>query len=347
MVEVYECDAPRIVIGGDRSPQSGLAAEAGSEVALKTHPDIITAGDFSDIVIRQRGGSVWDMVSLADGSTVEFLPDPDAPGTTMLRGRFRAGTWDQGHLRGSCTFKVETMRADPSDPLRPPATVTEEMFARIYVYLEDDFDSVRDSNKMPIGWNLAMGYWDDANKGYWQMITGGGVRGTGRKFFAPAKTFGATQPEDRWAYSGHEIRMEAGKASASGNPYSDLRPVQSYVYHLDQVTAYGDMFRLGSVCIRKGRWFCMEQQIKMNSLTGAADSLGNREGVADGVLRTWVDGVLASELTNLRWRRHPQMGVQGPLVQWYYGGKQPSEVEMHFRMNHFACARRYIGPRVA
>jgi hypothetical protein len=64
-------------------------------------------------------------------------------------------------------------------------------------------------------------------------------------------------------------------------------------------------------------------------------------------LRSWLDGVLISEVKGLRWRRHPEMGIQGPWINWYYGGKQPTERTMHFRMNHLAVARRYIGPRVA
>ena len=89
----------------------------------------------------------------------------------------------------------------------------------------------------------------------------------------------------------------------------------------------------------------IEQQIKMNSIVGPFDYIGNGQAVPDGVLRTWIDGVLVDEHTALRWRRHPEMGVQGPLVNWFYGGKQPSEVNMHYRMNHFVVARQYIGPR--
>jgi hypothetical protein len=55
---------------------------------------------------------------------------------------------------------------------------------------------------------------------------------------------------------------------------------------------------------------------------------------------------MCGEVTNLRWRRHREMGVQGPWVNWFYGGKLPTEVPMHYRMNHVVVARKYIGPRV-
>jgi hypothetical protein len=348
-IEVYECDAPRVVVGAAEGPRVGIAMQAGSELALKAHPAVLRAGDFSDIVPTNQGGTVFDSVAFEAGADgvprVVQMPDPDFPGSTMLRGRFEAGAWDEGAKRSSCSFQTEHMRADESDPRRPPAVIEEEMFARLYIFLEDDWNSVRDANKLAIGWDLRMGWWNPAQRGYWQSVTGnGGAPGDGRRRVVGARSPGLSSSE-QYEYWGHSIRMEAGRGSTTGNPYGALRPLQSYVYNLDQPTAYGSMFRLGSACIRKGQWFCLEQQIKMNSIVGPLDAQGNGEAVADGVMRTWVDGVLASEITNLRWRRHPQMGIQGPWINWFYGGKQPSEVEMHYRMNHFAVARQYIGPR--
>jgi hypothetical protein len=265
----------------------------------------------------------------------------------MFRGSFLPSPTDAGIARGSFTGTVGTMRANYSDPLRPPSVVTEELFCRLYIYLENDWNSLRDANKMAIGWDLRMGWWNDANRGYWQSTTGnGGAPGTGLKLFAPALKNGGSQRSDRWEYQGHSIRMEARKGVADGNPYSDLRPLESYVYNLDQPGAYGQIVRLGRGVIGKGRWHCIEQQIRMNSVVGPFDGLGNGQAVADGVLRTWIDGVKCSEVTNLRWRRHPEMGVEGPWVNWFYGGKLPTEVPMHYRMNHFVVARKYIGPRV-
>lgn len=345
-IDVYELDPPTVTLGGgSTAPRMGLAAEAGSETALKSHPAVLRAGDFSNLT----RGAVFDSASLHQRTDHEQLPDPDAPGSTMYRGEFVAAAWNDGFARGSSTFATEHMPGSMADPLHPPLAVENEMFCRLYFFLEDDWNSTRDSNKMAIGWDLRMGWWNTASRpGYWQSTTGnGGARGTGLKLFAPKGRNGASQSYDCWEYQGHSIRMEAGRASSTGNPYGNLRPVQSYVYHLDQPTDYGDMLRLGSVCIGKGRWYCIEQQIRMNSIVGPFDALGNGQAVADGVLRTWIDGVMVDEHTALRWRRHPEMGIQGPLINWFYGGKQPSEVNMHYRMNHFAVARRYIGPRVA
>lgn len=337
-LELYECDPPPFQLAGAATPQvMGLAAQVG-ELGLRTHPDVIRAGDFSNL----ERGALFDGVQLSEHSANQQLPDPDAPGSVMFRGSFTPAG------RGSFSGTVQTMRANLSDPLRPPAVVETEMFCRLYVLLEDDWRSTLDANKMAIGWDLRMGWWNDAQGGYWQHTTGnGGARGTGLKVFIPARTRGGSQREDRWEYQGHSIRMEAGLGTDDGNPYEALRPLESYVYHLDQPTAYGQVFRLGGAVLQRGRWHCLEQQVRINSITGPFDGLGNGQAVPDGLLRTWVDGVLVSDVTGLRWRRHAEMGIEGPWINWFYGGKQATERTMHYRMNHLVVARRYIGPRRA
>jgi hypothetical protein len=340
-IRIFECNPPRFVLGTlAGGVRQGLAAEVG-EAQLKSHPDVIRASDFSNM---NKG----DKAAVLDGWTMnqhcefEQLPDPDAPGTVMLRGSF--SPMDRSSFDGT----IQTMRADYKDPLRPPAVVETVMHCRLYIFLEDDWRSTRDANKMAIGWDLRMGWWNDAGIGYWASTTGnGGAPGTGLKVFAPAGKNGGSQFYDRWEYQGHSIRMEAGVGVADGNPYESLRPLQSYVYHLDQPTTYGQVFRLGRAVIQRGRWICLEQRLKINSVEGPFDSLGNGVAVPDGEFITWVDGVLVSEVKGLRWRRHREMGIEGPWINWYYGGKQATERTMHYRMNHLVVARQYIGPRMA
>jgi hypothetical protein len=141
--------------------------------------------------------------------------------------------------------------------------------------------------------------------------------------------------------------MEAGRAPQNpDDPYQHLRPVTSYVYHLDQFDYNGTVERWGNAVIERGRWHCIEQQLRLNSITGPFDDVGNGEAVADGLLRTWVDGVLVGERTGMRWRRHPEISIEGPWINWFFGGKQAANREMHYRMRDFVVARRYIGPRV-
>ena len=104
--------------------------------------------------------------------------------------------------------------------------------------------------------------------------------------------------------------------------------------------------RLGPAVVGKGRWHCIEQRIRINSVQGPFDELGNGTPVPDGELDTWLDGVLVSQRRGLQWRCHPEMGIRGPWINWYYGGREVPDSTMHYRMNHFVLATEYIGPRV-
>jgi hypothetical protein len=83
----------------------------------------------------------------------------------------------------------------------------------------------------------------------------------------------------------------------------------------------------------------------MNSITGPFDEIGNGVALKDGKYTVWVDGTDAYERSNFRWRRHPEMGVQGFWLNWYHGGTAPAPRDMHFRMDAVVIARAYIGPR--
>jgi hypothetical protein len=40
------------------------------------------------------------------------------------------------------------------------------------------------------------------------------------------------------------------------------------------------------------------------------------------------------------------MGICQVNANWYMGGRAAMPDTMHFRLNHFVLAKRYIGPRV-
>jgi hypothetical protein len=342
-VKVFEVDAPEFVVGAGgklAAPHQGLAKDG--EAALRNHPDVLRTGDFSDM----RRGVLFDEIILDSRSPYEQLPDPDAPGTVMLRGKFTAG------VHHSFSGVTQVLRADTSDPLRPgaPDPSLEELYCRLYFMLEEDWSSTVDGTKMALGWDLRMGWWNDFNGGYWYSTAGnGGRRGTGKKSFAPKGTFGPIQSADRWSYEGHSIRAgtQCQPPASDGNPYTNARPLQDYMYSLDQPTDFGELLTIGSTLLVKGRWHCLEQRIRINSVdTTVTDELGNGTANPDGELDTWLDGVLVHERRGLAWRCHPEMGIRGPWLDWYFGGRAVPEVDMHYRMNHFVLARQYIGPRV-
>jgi hypothetical protein len=334
-VKVFEIDAPRFELGaGEQAPRMGLAAMG--EAALKTHPSVLRAGDFSNLT----RGALFDEVMTDVRNPCAQLPDPDAPGTTLLRGQFIPETHASFHA------VAQLQRADETDPLRPALPPTyDELYCRLYFLLEDDWNSAAAGHKMALGWDLRMGWWNDASGGYWYSTSGnGGRRGSGTKSLAPASSLYIRA--DRWKYDGNSVRLCAGVDPGDGNPYARLRPLQDYIYSLDQPTEYGVLERLGRAAILKGRWHCVEQRIKINTVTGPYDELGNGVSVPDGELDTWLDGVLVSQRRGLRWRCHPEMGIRGPWINWYFGGSPLPDMTMHYRMNHFVLGTEYIGPRV-
>jgi hypothetical protein len=253
-------------------------------------------------------------------------------GGARLRNKFES--IDGEDTRLSLSRIVWLMEGDETDAGRPPISTLDEAYVRMHVLLEDDFTSTVDGNKAAIGWDLRGGYWVD--DGYWQSTTGnGGSPGTGLKVWNSDK--------GQWEYQGHSIRMEFGKAADDGNPYAAYRPVQSYVYHLDQAGLFGSIARLGAGIIRVGEWFTIEQRIKLNSITGPYDANGNGEAVADGIMQTWLNGDLVQTKTDYRWRRHPEMGIFGMWHNWFFGGVSSPDKEMHYQIANSITADGYIG----
>jgi hypothetical protein len=320
VVEVYEANPPGFRVGGgSEKPLLGLAASYPMDRNIASHPRVVFASDFSDLS-RAR----WQVGGPGEGS--EQIVD-SRTNTTYLRGvikknRHGGGSLERDVVGGTAdglTDKVET-----------------ELYARYYVYLEESWGSTTDVTKMP-GWDGRFGWWNPAAGGYWNSTDGGSGRPSGKKLWDARL--------GRWVYEGAAMRGHVGTKAGDGNPYDELFWLGGYIYHLDQEGAYGEGVKWNGVVIAKGRWFSIEHYIKMNSIVGPYDSVGNGEAVHDGEYRVWVDGVLAYERTNFRWRRHPEMGIQGFWLNWYHGGVQTAPADMHFRMNSVVIARDYIGPR--
>lgn len=321
VLSVFEADPPIFRVGGgNEPPRTGIAAGYHLDKGLEAHSSVLFVADFSDTT--PAGG--WS--GRATSSTK--LDDPEAE-SVAIRGMFRAGS------TGSCDLTHAVVRGTTVGSV-PDHTET-ELYARYYVYLEADWGSTVDANKMP-GFDCRMGWWNPAQGGYWQSTTGnGGSPGTGLKVRDPKS--------GRWVYEGHSLRGLGGSKENDGNYYDDLFYLGGYIYNLDQAGAFGAHIPWTGTVLAKERWTCIEQYVKMNTITGPFDELGNGTAVADGVYRVWVDGVLCCERTGLRWTRHPELGLQGFWLNWYHGGTQPPVKDMHYRMNSVVIAREYIGPQ--
>lgn len=368
------------------TPALGLASTVTNEDDLRSNPLVVAAADWSDLRSVKAGGPMWTGIQISDNADAQVIDDPTAPGGgRVLRARFRdrvelaeaAGkslAWADQNGRGCLSFTREMSPADLSDPMRPPANVVPEAYFRTYVLLEDDWAADNEACKMALGWDMRYGWWNES--GYWQQTTGnGGSRGSGLKLFLPANTRPG-QKVDQWEYQGHSIRMECGIGPKDrAHPYDALRPLQSYTYSLDQKDFNGVFLRHGNAMIERGRWHCIEQRVRMNSVrpmtewdhaweaqqikdgwlpasralvayTDGFDPLGNGGATPDGQLDTWLDGRLIDRRADMRFRRHREMGVGSPWINFFYGGKQASNREQHFRLGRTVLASAYIGPAI-
>jgi hypothetical protein len=70
----------------------------------------------------------------------------------------------------------------------------------------------------------------------------------------------------------------------------------------------------------------------------------NTPGEKDGILRAWVDGRLAFERTDLRFRQVDKLKIEQVWMNIYHGGTIPSPYDQHAFIDNFVIARQYIGP---
>lgn len=96
-----------------------------------------------------------------------------------------------------------------------------------------------------------------------------------------------------------------------------------------------------------GRWYCLEQRVKLNTVVAPFDQFGNGVGLADGECDTWVNGVLVDEARGWFWRRHPAITIRKAAPLIYMGGATAPVTQVQwYRVNHCVAATAYIGPRV-
>jgi len=158
--------------------------------------------------------------------------------------------------------------------------------------------------------------------------------GSGGKLPGPAGTY------NRAGWGGRKVDGTDGWSARMGFKTSKTRQgetqVYFYTYHVDMSGQYGSNFlwdieNRGS--LRNGRWYCIETYVKMNT-----------PGQNDGVLRGWVDGNLAMEKTDLRFRDVPDLKIETFWMNLYYGGTWSAPHEMDVYFDNVALSTGPIGP---
>jgi len=95
--------------------------------------------------------------------------------------------------------------------------------------------------------------------------------------------------------------------------------------------------------LERGKWHCVEQYIKLNSVTG---STGN----ADGKCYTWLDGTLSMKKDDVVYRTvvndaGKEFGIYASV---FFGGADADwtpEYDTYIRVDNMVLAKNYIGPR--
>jgi hypothetical protein len=180
----------------------------------------------------------------------------------------------------------------------------EEIYFRYALRLGDNWDPGSSGGKLP---GLSGTY----GRGGW-----GGRKATGSNGWS---TRGAFLP-----------------SRATDSHFDQLRGIGSYVYHADMRERYGELWgwNLGTGgLMRKGRWYSVEQYVRMNTL-----------GQNDGALKAWIDGVLVFERSNLRFRDRLDLKIESLWMNVWYGGTDPAPKDLTLYIDNLIVARQYIGP---
>ena len=122
----------------------------------------------------------------------------------------------------------------------------------------------------------------------------------------------------------------------ASNPFAGDIVIGNYVYHADMEGQYGDVVLWLDDCrgvLERNRWYSVEQYLKMNT-----------PGQKDGVIRAWIDGRLAYEATDWRFRTVDHLKIEQVWMDVYHGGAGVPDHDIHLYVDNVVIAKDYIGP---
>jgi hypothetical protein len=185
----------------------------------------------------------------------------------------------------------------------------EEIYFRYYLRMADNWQATVDGGKLP------------GISGTYGIAGWGGRRSDGTDGWSARGTFHQRMSDD--------------------NPLSPrLNPIGWYCYHADMPGTYGDIWlwtQGGRGYLANNRWYCIEEYARMNTIT---NGVGNN----NGILRAWVDGRLAFEKTDIRFRHVDNLKIERIWMNVYHGGTAVTAQDMDLYFDNIVIARSYIGP---
>jgi hypothetical protein len=349
-LKVFELRPPKIFEGGQAV--LGIADRYDHDDNIASDSQVYFATQFDE---PNWQGKLFPIGGLDSDSVVVNDADLDTPALAV---KYHVGEFSPCYLNHMWSQKVPgipTTNAAGTLKIYEQITVPQydtlnnqdcpsEVYFRYYLKLNENYQCAVDGKKLP-GLAGRYGYWNSlgTDKGYYQVVNGNGgspTKGT--------KITGSAYPGGFY-YSGWSMRHIAWAGPTDSNPYGDRVAAGTYAYHAAMTGFYGDTWRWGTSSIgwiiyEPERWYCIEQYVKMNTLSGPYDALGNGVGNADGILRGWIDGVMVFEKKDIVFRKHPAIRVDEIWLSHYHGGVIPAEAEHDFEMANLVVASAYIGP---
>jgi len=255
----------------------------------------------------------------------DILGDPDVLFFADFESEDWADAWSYagGNLqpvaadpqRGFQPFRGKALRVKMAEGTNTAMNVTfklrrvlaeepEEIYFRYYLRLGSDWNQTVEGGKMP------------GISGTYGVAGWGGRRSDGTNGWSARGAFFRSVPQ--------------------GNPLAGTHPIGTYCYHADQSGPYGETWVWQNDYrgfLETGRWYAVEQYLKLNT-----------PGEKDGVLRAWVDGRLAFEKTDIRFRHVDKLRIEQIWMNVYHGGTKPSPYDQHLFVDNVVIARKYIGP---
>lgn len=114
-------------------------------------------------------------------------------------------------------------------------------------------------------------------------------------------------------------------------------PIGFYCYHMDMRGRYGSEWiwdREDRGLLENNRWHSIQQHVKLNT-----------PGQRDGMLRGWVDGELAFERSDLRFRETDALKIETVWLNVYLGGSWTAESDHHLYVDNVVIATEPIAER--
>ena len=135
--------------------------------------------------------------------------------------------------------------------------------------------------------------------------------------------------------NGWSARGFIGPPISAENDYAGMTVLGTYLYHADMKYTFGDSLAWShndSSVIEKNKWYEIEQYISLNS-----------PSKNDGVLRSWVNGVLVYNKTDIRFVDKESLTIESVWLNVYHGGINKAHKNMVLYIDELIIAHNYIG----